>query len=52
MEAIEVKERMEPPPRAALPAYNGYGTLEDSQQNCVALVPKPPKKVRGLGFRG
>jgi hypothetical protein len=27
-----------------MPPYNGYGTLEDSKQNCVALVPKPPRK--------
>lgn len=32
-------------PAPALPPYNGYGTLDDSKQNCIALVPKPPKKV-------
>lgn len=40
--------RPPPPPHFVLlpPCrYNGYGTLEDSKQNCVALVPKPPKKV-------
>lgn len=31
-------EKMEIPP------YNGYGSLEDSLQNCLHLVPEPPKK--------
>ena len=27
-----------------LPPYNGYGLVEDSAQNCFALIPKAPKK--------
>lgn len=27
-----------------VPPYNGYGSLEDSLQNCLALIPKRPKK--------
>ena len=27
-----------------LPPYNGFGSLEDSRQNCVSLRPQPPKK--------
>lgn len=27
-----------------LPPYNGYGLIEDSAQNCLALIPKAPKK--------
>ena len=27
-----------------IPPYNGYGSLEDSLQNCLHLVPEPPKK--------
>jgi hypothetical protein len=27
-----------------LPPYNGFGSLEDSLQNCLSLVPQPPKK--------
>lgn len=27
-----------------LPPYNGYGFVEDSAQNCFALIPKAPKK--------
>ncbi|XP_056151069.1 EF-hand domain-containing protein 1 [Lampris incognitus] len=26
------------------PPYNGFGSLEDSLQNCLSLNPKPPKK--------
>lgn len=33
-----LSEKMEIPP------YNGYGSLEDSLQNCLHLVPEPPKK--------
>lgn len=46
LEPLDVAELIPPLPAAALPPYNGYGTLDDSKQNCVALVPKPPKKVR------
>jgi hypothetical protein len=31
-------------PKGALPPFNGYGTLDDSKQNCTSLVPKPPKR--------
>ncbi|PNH03302.1 EF-hand domain-containing family member C2 [Tetrabaena socialis] len=41
---VDIKEAIVAKPRAALPAYNGYGTLEDSLQNCLSLVPKPPKR--------
>ncbi|XP_035535187.1 EF-hand domain-containing protein 1 [Morone saxatilis] len=27
-----------------VPPYNGFGSLEDSLQNCLSLIPKPPKK--------
>lgn len=27
-----------------VPPYNGYGSLEDSLQSCLSLVPHPPKK--------
>ncbi|KAL6762171.1 hypothetical protein V8C86DRAFT_2521922 [Haematococcus lacustris] len=40
----EVREPMVQLPQPALPPYNGYGTLEDSLQNCLALVPKPPRR--------
>lgn len=49
LEPVQVAEAIPPLPRPALPPYNGYGTLDDSRQNCVALVPKPPKKVSLTG---
>ncbi|XP_072120777.1 EF-hand domain-containing protein 1 isoform X1 [Mobula birostris] len=27
-----------------IPPYNGFGSLEDSVQNCLSLIPKVPKK--------
>nr|XP_020444001.1 EF-hand domain-containing protein 1 [Monopterus albus] len=27
-----------------IPPYNGFGSLEDSLQNCLSLIPEPPKK--------
>lgn len=40
---VDVAENKPPRVRAALPPYNGYGLLADSAQNCVSLLPKPPK---------
>lgn len=33
-----------PHPKMEIPPYNGYGSLEDSLQNCLYLIPEPPKK--------
>lgn len=30
-------------PSRTLPAYNGFGSYEDSAQNCVSLLPQQPK---------
>ncbi|RXN00308.1 EF-hand domain-containing protein 1 [Acipenser ruthenus] len=27
-----------------IPPYNGFGSLEDTMQNCLSLIPQPPKK--------
>lgn len=27
-----------------IPPYNGFGSLEDTLQNCLSLIPQPPKK--------
>ncbi len=35
---IDVSEPKKPLPKPTLPAYNGFGSLEDSLQNCVKLV--------------
>lgn len=44
LEVVPVAEAIKPLPVPALPPYNGYGSLEDSEQSCKNLVPKPPKK--------
>ncbi|KAM4771458.1 EF-hand domain-containing protein 1 [Rhinophrynus dorsalis] len=45
LEPVEVKkEEEEKNIKPEIPPYNGYGLLEDSLQNCLTLVPKPPKK--------
>lgn len=30
--------------RRVIPPYNSFGSLEDSLQNCLSLIPEPPKK--------
>ncbi|XP_062324214.1 EF-hand domain-containing protein 1 [Osmerus eperlanus] len=40
----EVARKMEQDQKKSFPPYNGYGSLEDSLQNCFSLVPEPPKK--------
>jgi hypothetical protein len=52
LEPLDVAEPIPCLPSPALPPFNGHGTLEDSRQNCVALVPKPPKKVCSVGWGG
>ncbi|KAM5325685.1 EF-hand domain-containing protein 1 isoform 3-T3 [Glossophaga mutica] len=41
---IDVSKKEPPPVKQELPPYNGFGLVEDSAQNCFALIPKPPKK--------
>uniref|UniRef100_A0A8D2BB64 EF-hand domain-containing protein 1 n=1 Tax=Sciurus vulgaris TaxID=55149 RepID=A0A8D2BB64_SCIVU len=41
---IDVSKQEPPPIKQELPPYNGYGLVEDSAQNCFALIPKAPKK--------
>lgn len=41
---IDVSKKEPPPVKQELPPYNGYGLIEDSAQNCLALIPKAPKK--------
>ena len=41
---IEVDEKGQPLPKMEIPPYNGYGSLEDSLQNVVNLIPEPAKK--------
>uniref|UniRef100_A0A3Q0RP27 EF-hand domain (C-terminal) containing 1 n=1 Tax=Amphilophus citrinellus TaxID=61819 RepID=A0A3Q0RP27_AMPCI len=45
MKSIEIPKKVEMPQdrKKAIPPYNGFGTLEDSLQNCLHLIPEPPK---------
>ena len=41
---VTVRGRAAELPKRKLPPYNGFGSLEDSMQSCLSLVPQPPKK--------
>ncbi|XP_069092247.1 EF-hand domain-containing protein 1 [Pleurodeles waltl] len=41
---IDVKKKTEEAVKLVLPPYNGFGLIEDSIQNCLSLVPQPPRK--------
>ncbi|XP_040839468.1 EF-hand domain-containing protein 1 [Ochotona curzoniae] len=41
---VDISKQEPPPVKQELPPYNGYGLVEDSAQNCFALIPKAPKK--------
>jgi len=41
---VDMREPESVLPKPALPPFNGYGTLQDSLQNCLSLVPKPPRR--------
>ncbi|KAL2082609.1 hypothetical protein ACEWY4_022427 [Coilia grayii] len=38
------KKRGQKETHRVIPSYNGWGSLEDSLQNCLHLIPEPPKK--------
>lgn len=42
--AIDVREPQKPAPVHALPPPNGFGSLDDTDLNCTALVPRQPKR--------
>lgn len=41
---VSVKGKAREVTKMVLPPYNGFGSLEDSTQNCLSLIPQPPKK--------
>jgi hypothetical protein len=41
---VDIQEPIPGLAKPALAPYNGYGTLEDSLQNCLSLLPKPPRR--------
>lgn len=42
--SIDVSEKYPSMQKKEIPPYNGFGSLEDSLQSCLSLVPQPPKK--------
>ncbi|XP_069461843.1 EF-hand domain-containing protein 1 isoform X2 [Ambystoma mexicanum] len=44
MQPIELKKKTPEKAKQELPPYNGFGLIEDSIQNCLSLIPQPPKK--------
>ncbi|KAK2856154.1 hypothetical protein Q5P01_004889 [Channa striata] len=46
MKPTEVPKTVDTHPdrKKEIPPYNGFGSLEDSLQNCLYLIPEPPKK--------
>ncbi|KAG8445855.1 hypothetical protein GDO86_010589, partial [Hymenochirus boettgeri] len=42
--SVNVQKDAEQETVKEFPPYNGFGLLEDSLQNCLSLVPKPPRK--------
>lgn len=42
--ALDVDEKPKPEPTKKIPPHDGIGSLEDSLQNTLTFLPKPPKK--------
>ncbi|XP_076457113.1 EF-hand domain-containing protein 1-like [Babylonia areolata] len=42
--SVDVKGGMKDLPKMEIPPYNNFGSLEDSLQSCLSLIPQPPKK--------
>jgi len=40
----DIKEPYKLIPKMEMPPYNGFGSNLDTMQNCISLIPKPPKK--------
>jgi len=41
---INIPSGVKPPKQPEIPPYNGFGSLEDTVQNCLSLIAQPPKK--------
>ncbi|XP_041360930.1 EF-hand domain-containing protein 1-like [Gigantopelta aegis] len=41
---VDVKDYVKDLPKMEIPPFNNMGSLEDSLQSCLSLVPQPPKK--------
>jgi len=43
-QTVDLASKNNPLPKMEIAPYNGFGSLEDSLQSCLSLVPQPPKK--------
>lgn len=43
-QSVQVSLPSPKPTEPELQPYNGFGSLEDSKQSCLTLIPQPPKK--------
>ncbi|XP_030054589.1 EF-hand domain-containing protein 1 isoform X2 [Microcaecilia unicolor] len=41
---VDVSKKEQETIKQKLPPYNGFGLIEDTVQNCLSLIPQPPKK--------
>lgn len=41
---LDIEEKKAPKPERKMPPHDGLGSLEDSLQNTLTFMPKPPKK--------
>ncbi|KAG5277364.1 hypothetical protein AALO_G00116690 [Alosa alosa] len=44
LKPIQVEKKAQRDVQKVIPPYNGWGSLEDSLQNCLDFIPEPPKK--------
>ncbi|KAG7331818.1 hypothetical protein KOW79_005787 [Hemibagrus wyckioides] len=44
LKPLPPEKKPEKESKRVIPPYNGFGSLEDSLQNCLTLIPEPPKK--------
>ncbi|XP_071118908.1 EF-hand domain-containing protein 1-like [Haliotis cracherodii] len=42
--SVDIKGMTKNLPKMEIPPYNNFGSMEDSLQSCLSLVPQPPKK--------
>lgn len=42
--SVDVEQRLRDLPKMEIPPYNNFGSMEDSLQSCLSLIPQPPKK--------
>ncbi|XP_052763597.1 EF-hand domain-containing protein 1-like [Mya arenaria] len=41
---VDVSQKLKDLPKMEIPPFNQFGSMEDSLQSCLSLIPQPPKK--------